>query len=260
MSIKYLDILNNFETNMRNNPELMPSSVNTYLKLIKELVERYSVDPSVDELNEFIAIKSRKRQPVVKYAIKHYLKFRWRDGFHGQKWKEIYDDLVKAKIRATIRKNTYIKREQAADIINAIDKQDHKLISKIQYFTGARASEVISIKKSDVKQEYQYKRIRIDIMGKGGRKESIYLRDDLWHEIQPFMLTDNRYLFLKDNREEWSDEVLRKKVETQYKRYYESLRSAAEECGIKFATHDWRRSFAQSIKQSGAGIEDVKSA
>lgn len=250
--MKYLDIVNNFQLNLSKNPELMPSTIKTYVRQIREMTHRYGIDPNINEMNEFIAEKCKKRQPQVKYAIKHYLKFRWRP-------KHIYWELVNVKIRNTIRKKNYLTRTQAKDIIDSIDNEEHKLIAKIQYFTGARASEIISIKKDYIQHESEFKRIKIDIMGKGGKVDPIYLGDNLWIELQPYMINDGIYLFLKNcnNLDEMS---LRNKTETYYKRYWESLKESGHTIGLDIATHDWRRSFAQSVKQSGVGIEDVKRA
>ena len=250
--MKYLDIINNFQINLSKKPELMPSSVKTYVKQIREMVNRYGIDPNIQEMNEFIAEKCKKRQPQVKYAIKHYLIFRWRP-------KSLYLELIHTKIRPPIRKRNYLSRTQAKDIIDSMDNEEHKLISKIQYFTGARASEIISIKKDRILYETEFNRIKIDIIGKGGKIDPIYLGDNLWIELQPYMRNDGEYLFLK-NCDNLDETKLRDKTETYYKRYYESLKEAGHTIGLDIATHDWRRSFAQSIKQDGAGIEDVKRA
>ena len=250
--MKYLEIVNNFQINLSKNPELMPSSVKTYVKLIKEMVDRYGIDPTVNEMNEFIADKCKKRQPKVKYAIKHYLKFRWKP-------KSLYFELINVKIRNTIKKRNYLSRTQAKDVIDSIDDEEHRLISKIQYFTGARASEIISIKKDHILHETEFKRIKIDIMGKGGRVDPIYLGDILWVELQHYMISNGKYLFLKDC-EDLDEMKIWNKIETYYKRYHKSIKEAGRNIGLDIATHDWRRSFAQSIKQEGADIVDVKRA
>ncbi len=250
--MKYLDIINNFQLNLSKKPELMPSTVKTYVQQIREMVDRYGIDPNINQMNEFIAEKCKKRQPKVKYAIKHYLTFRWKP-------KSLYFELINATIRSPIRKRNYLSRTQAKDIIDSIDNEEHKLISKIQYFTGARASEIISIKKNNIVNETEFKRIKIDIIGKGGKIDPIYLGDNLWSEIQPYMINDGIYLFLKDC-DNIDETKLRSKTETYYKRYYETIKEAGHNFGLDIATHDWRRSFAQSIKQDGAGIEDVKRA
>lgn len=249
--MKYLDIMNNFENYLKRKPELMPSSVRTYAKMIRELVNKYGADPSLDYLNLFIEEKCKKRQPVVKYALRHYLKFRWRA--------DVYNKLVKATVRPLIKKKTYLKRHEALDIIDRIERPEHKLIAKIQYFTGTRASEVISIKSDNVLHEYEAYRIRIDIVSKGGKIEPIYLDDSIWIEMQPYVLLDREHLFLKD-ASGLSETKFWLKVENYYKMYYQSIRDAAAELNLKIGTHDWRRSFTQSIRDQGADIIEVQKA
>lgn len=251
--MKYLEVTSNFQTNLSKKPGLMPSSVKTYTKQVKELVDRYGLDPSIDQLNEFIAEKCKKHQPHVKYAIKHYLKFRWKNISK-------YHELIEAKVRdPSTRKGTYMTRAQAKDVIDAIDNEEHKLIAKLQYFTGARASEVISIKKKDIMLESEFNRIKINITGKGGKFDPIYLGGNLWIELNEYTTKEGEYLFLNDCL--GLDETkIRTKTENYYKRYYESLKKAGKGMGLNIATHDWRRSFAQSLKKGGVQIEDVKKA
>jgi len=163
-------------------------------------------------------------------------------------------------VKHSKRRKTYLSRVQAVDLINSINNPAHRLIAKIQYFTGARASEVITIKKTDIFMEQEHKRIRIDIVGKGDKKEPIYLKDDMHMEIQPLYITDNHYLFLKNHEESWTPKLFRTKTESYYKRYSESLKKGAKECGLSLSTHDWRRSFTQSLKNQGADIIDIKKA
>ena len=236
------DVLNNFEKNLKNNPQLMYSSMKVYMKLIKELVNKYGIDPTVEQLNEFIAYKCRKRQAsVVQAALRYYIKFRWRN------WPKIYTELVRAKTRPTAKKKNFLTKEQSIDIINSISNQEHKLIAKIQYFTGARASEVISIKKSNMVHEKEYNRIRINVVGKGDKVNPIYLTDNLMLDMQHLLIRKGFYLFIKLQEKELSDEDLRQKVETYYKRYYDSVKRASKDCNMDISTHDWRRSFAQAL-------------
>ena len=252
LKIKYLDIHNNFVENMKRNPELMPNTVRKYSNLIRELIDQYGIDPSVDSLNKFITIKCRKRQLAVKYAIKKYLKFRWREN--------LYIQLVRAKGKNSIKKKTFLSRDEAKDIIKSINKLDHRLIAKIQYFTGARASETIAIEKKRIFHETNENRIRIDIIGKGGKARSLYLDSSIYPEMHDFLIKPGNYLFLNNETGFKSDEEKALKVESFYKRYYESIKGAAEDLGLTLATHDWRRSFADSLKKSGTDIIEIKKA
>ncbi len=253
--MKYLNIVDNFEQNLKNNPQLMISSVNAYMKIIKELTNKYGVDPSVEQLNEFITYKCRMRQAsTVQASIKHYIKFRWRN------WNNIEQQLVKAKPRPIAKKKNFLTKSQSIDIINSINNGEHKLIAKIQYFTGARVSEVITIKKKDMIHEREYKRVRINIVGKGDKVNPIYLTDNILIDMQQCLLREGVYLFLKDQKNSLPEEQLIKKTESYYKRYYESIKGASKECGLDISTHDWRRSFSQSLRDAKVDIYDIKKA
>lgn len=242
----------------------MPSSIKTYVKLIKELIDKYGTSPKVEQLNEFIEQKCNNRQPVSKYAIKHYLNFIWEDyKFKSLKEPELeeppeYVDLVKPKIKPSKKKKTFLTKNQAMQVINSIDNKEHRVVAIIQYFTGARASEAISILKSNIINETEHDRIKVNIVSKGGALQPVYLSDNISHVLQPFMIKEGEYLFLKCNNV--SEEKLRTQTESYYKKYYESLRKAAMENDIEMSTHDLRRSFAQSIIQEGYNIYEVQRA
>lgn len=144
--------------------------------------------------------------------------------------------------------------------MDSIDHPDYKAIARIQYFTGARPSETISILKSDVKHEQEENRIRINIRGKGDKIRSLYLDDSIWLDLKPLTIEQSPYLFLRFLKEEISDYDLAQKVENYYKRYHKNLKEAADKCGIEISPHDWRRSFAQSLKNEGSDIVEIKKA
>lgn len=236
-------MLQKFKEHLNNNPRLAQSSKNVYYKAIKELVNDYGESPSIEQLNKFIAIKCNKRQSHVKYAIKEYLKYINRT--------EDYSRIVQAKVRMSIKEKVFLSKAEAFQIINSIKNEQHRAIALIQYNTGARASEIITIEKKHIKfEKYQDNgnekdRVRIMIRGKGDKPRYIYLLPSLWKNIDPFYTKARRLLFIDDeglvNLGFWS------RVETAYKRYYESLQAAAKSCGFDIGTHDLRRSFANDL-------------
>ncbi len=233
----------------------MSSSIKTYVKIIREMINRYGIDPSVDQLNEFIAYKCKKRQAfTVQASIKHYIKFRWRN------WNSIESQLVKAKARPVAKKKNFLKKEQAIDVIHSIKKPEYKLIAKIQYFTGARVSEVISIKKSSIIHEKPEKRLRMNIVGKGDKVNPIYISDSILLEMQSLLMKSSAYLFIRDEGRILSEDELMVKVENYYKRYHKDLKDAARDCNLDVSTHDWRRCFAQSLRDNKVDTYDIKKA
>ncbi|MCH8003905.1 MAG: site-specific integrase [Nanoarchaeota archaeon] len=250
--MKYLNILDNFEQNLNRNPELMLGTVKAYVKIMRELVNKYGIDPNIDQLNEFIAYKCKKRQPLAKYALKHYLHFRWRN--------EVYYKLVKAKVKKPSMKKNFVKKEDAKKIINNIKNPKYRLIAKIQYLTGSRASEVISIEKKYITLENKYNRIRIDIKGKGDKIDPIYLDVCYFLEINEYIRQKGNFLFFNELMDTLEEKKQMIKLESLYKRYYETLKNSSKDYDIRMGTHDWRRSFAQSLRESGVDILEIKKA
>lgn len=250
--MKYLNVKDNFKIYLENKTNLMPSSIEIYSKIINEFVDSYGIEPNIKNLNDFILLKYKHRQTNVKCAIKYFLKFRW-------KHKNIYKQLIKIKPKPVLKKNNYINEEQAIQLISYIRNNEHKLIAKIQYFTGAKASEVIGILKENIVLENNEKRIRINIVCKGDKINIIYLDDKLWYELNEYIRTEGPYLFIRTPIE-LKDKELWKKIETYYKKYYESLKESANNLDLNIATHDLRKSFAKSLKNDGVDMWDVKVA
>jgi len=241
-----------FKDHLENNPKLLPSSKNIYYKAIKELDND---NPTIEQLNRFIAIKCSKRQYHVKYAIKEYLRFLGRE--------QEYIQLVQAKTKEPIREKVFLTRQQAQSIIERLIHPKFKVIALIQYNTGARASEIIGIDKRRITIEkypegnQDRERIRIMIKGKGDKPRYIYLLMSYWKYIKPFYDKCKRYLFIDEEAltyfEYWP------RVETMYKKYHNELNSASKAQGLNIGTHDLRRSFATELRKTGE-IEEVQQA
>ena len=88
-------MLEQLKQKLGNNPRLSSSTTRIYLNHIDLLIKTYGENPTIDQLNHFIAEKARKRQPTAKYAIKEYLTMI--DRFND------YMQLVQAKIKKPIR-------------------------------------------------------------------------------------------------------------------------------------------------------------
>jgi integrase len=240
-----MDKLQEYTRKLENNPIYQYGTINVYRNAIQELISTYGEDPSLEQLNSFITIKCKKRQPYVKSAIKEYLELLGRENE--------YSKLVQAKIRPPIREKHFLSRDNLFNIIESIEKPLYHTIAKIQVSTGARASEIITIEKRRVrKEEYEDKdhnkkeRIKIILKGKGDKPRPIYLRPEMWKLIEPYYNQSKKYLFL-NGVDDLSESRVWNKARTQYKRYLEILQDAAKECNFDITTHDLRRSVANLI-------------
>ena len=242
------------------NQNLLASTAKVYWRAIKELTDAYGDNPSIDQINSFIVKKNTRRQPHVKYAIYHFLKILGRE--------EDYKKLTKAKLRNPIRQKNFLTKEKIMEIIDNIKNDKHRLIAKIQINTGTRASEIISLNKRRISLEtLNNKKIaRITIKGKGEKARSIYLKESLLDELTPFCDKVRLYPFLeKEGVSFLKGEPITylsfwTRVETEYKKYWDSLKKASSLCRANISTHDLRRSFAELIRIETGDIYRVQRA
>ncbi len=57
-------MLEQLKQKLGNNPRLSSSTTRIYLNHIDLLIKTYGENPTIDQLNHFIAEKARKRQPL----------------------------------------------------------------------------------------------------------------------------------------------------------------------------------------------------
>lgn len=233
--------LQKFEEYLKDLP-LQESSKKAYYKIVKELLATVE-GISIEHLNHFIAVKCSNRQPHAKYAIKKYLECMGK----GQDYLQLH----KALIKQPIKDKVFLSKEQVYKIINCIKNPMHKSIAICQYNTGTRASEILTIRKQRISKQKinDMEVIRINVRGKGDRPRYVYLLAEFWKYIEPYYSNCRDYPFLNDKNNPIPYLSFWDRVETSYKRYYESLKSAAKECGFNLATHDLRRSFANDLRK-----------
>ena len=233
--------LQKFKQYLEDNP-LAQTSKKVYYMVVKELLDSYP-EPTIENLNHFIAIKSSRRQPHVKYAIKKYLEFSGRQ--------QDYSKLHKAKETEPIKDKVFLSKEQVYQIINSIKNPIHKAMAICQYNTGTRASEIITLKKSRISKQKinEIDVLRLNVRGKGNVPRYVYLLAHFWRYIEPYYNQCRDYPFMDKKNEPIAYLDFWNRVETTYKRYLESLKEAAKLCGFNISTHDLRRSFADDLRK-----------
>ena len=249
------------ETYIRSieNQNLLASTAKVYWRAIQELTNAYDDNPTIEQINSFIVKKNNSRQPHVKYAICHFLKLIGRE--------DDYMKLTKAKLRNPIRQRNFMTKERAMEIINNIENGRHKLIAKLQINTGARVSEIISISKRRISIEILNNKniAKITIKGKGEKARAIYLNESIWNELKPFCDNVRLYPFLEKEGGILKGEPIGylsfwTRIETEYKKYWDSLKKAAALCQANISTHDLRRSFAELVRVETGDIYRVQRA
>lgn len=244
--------LREFLRSMRVNPRLSASTVNEYRKVVSSMVRFCdSVDPSVDKLNEFIAMKCGKRQSHAKYALKHYLEFIGRG--------EDYDRLVKAKVKKPVRDKHFLSRAQRFDIIDGMKSKVFRDVAWLQEVSAARSREILSIQRHRIRKKKDGV-IKIMLMGKGGKPRPIFLKPKFMELLKPYLtVREKAFIFLEPGTEFLSEDGQRARLETAYKRYLEELQASARSAGFEgIGTHDLRRSKSDELHRSGIDVRKVQ--
>lgn len=250
-----------FKNFLMTHQSLAESTRNAYFKAVNELINTYGEEPTMEEMNEFIAKKARKRQPHVKYGIKLFLQcLNYSD--------EIISKLIKAKVRKPIIERHFLSKDQIMEIVQQMEKEEHKAIAMIQINTGARASEVLTLEYRFIKREeyvnnYNEKKVRyrLKVRGKGDKPRNLYINEDIFAYLRPVILKykiGDLFLFLK--HDEYTYLSYWRTVENKYKRYLEDLKKAASKKGYDIGTHDLRRSFANIVRLKLNDVMKVKQA
>jgi site-specific recombinase XerD len=168
------------------------------------------------------------------------------------------DKLDLAKIPP--RQLSYLSEEEVEKILNApieFEKNPLKVLRDqailyTLYGTGLRVTELISLKKSDIKlAEKQF-----SVIGKGKKLRSVFMTSQARDKIKSYLLARNDlsdFLFISLSGNSYGKSLSRNSVEALVKRY-------ASLVGIKkkVTPHTLRHSFATSLLRKGADIRSVQ--
>ena len=128
-------------------------------------------------------------------------------------------------------------------IIQALEQatQDEKLLIVMLYSLGLRISELTSLEIGNIKKQW------LRVTGKGGKMRDIPLSQALKKEMDYYCtLNKPKKFFFEKNGVKLSEDSLRYKLNKTFKRI-----------GLRVTPHQLRHSFATSLLNGGARIEDV---
>jgi site-specific recombinase XerD len=168
------------------------------------------------------------------------------------------DKLDLAKIPP--RQLSYLSEQEVEKILGApLEFEKHPLKSARDqailytlYGTGLRVTELITLKKSDIKlSEKQF-----SVIGKGSKLRSVFMTVQAREKLKNYLFArgdDSDFLFISLSRNSYGTPLSRNSVEALVKQY-------AQLVGIskKVTPHTLRHSFATSLLRKGADIRSVQ--
>jgi len=250
LSLEHEKILEDFEAYL-DRTSLQGSTIKQYVWCIKFYLQNGFKLDSIEDYNSVLVDHAVKKRSNIFYSsFKRFIRFYIEDA--SQKAKMV-KALVFPKINDPKRHRKFLDFQERKRIISQLEKEKHRLIARIQFFTGCRVREILKLQKGDIYyDDYEGNCVMIlNITQKGGQKAPIWILDkELEEDIDAYTLSDwvdYKYYFV--NRDESHTNTTNEAtlLQTNYVWYWRDLKKAVAECGYEFkdfATHDFRRGMA----------------
>ncbi len=243
--------MNNFQYYLRNNTNLREGTIRLYVRTMNSFSSKHS-EMSQENINRFVAESFRLSNSFyVKYAVKHYLNF--------IKKPKLYKGLVKVKLKPRKKMGKYHPDRLLRQLIQNIEKDKYRDIAALQYATGARAREIITLKAENIDFEYATDAIRVRLERKGGKEGITFLSMDFKPILEKYLQDGKAYLFMDKAAQYADDDRMDIMINTQRSYYYTALNRSAASMGLKgFGTHDFRRNVADQLRRKHKDLFLVK--
>ncbi len=230
----------------------METTVKLYSRTVKRFLNEYG-EPTLENINRFVSDSFRERNSnYVKYSFKFYLKFIGKE--------EIYKEIVPVKTTPRKKHGIYLSQQELLQIVKGIQPLTYRIVALVQLCTGARASEVLSFKKSDIIRHNGD--VVFKMFGKGGKEIYKHIPPVFQEEILSFIEKKNsEFPFIRGQVTVTNRSALKRLVNNNYRYYFTSLKRSAKRNGYPdFASHDFRRNFANHLQEKNFNIRNIQKA
>jgi integrase len=227
--------LEKFDEWLETNTDLLPRTKKQYRKVIMQFLKQHDDSVALKDMNRFL---NEKKISFYRFPFKFFLKSLDRENE--------YTGLIKIRKKPRARHGIYTTQEKIMDLINKILDPVYKTAALIQFYTGARPQDVLSLNKKD----FEIKENGIVIYfgrWKGMKEHTSKIPFPEANCIIYFMNNwSKQFPFLKGKG---SDKNLIKWIDNNYRYYLNEITLAAKEVsGLEnFRPHDFRRNLAADI-------------
>lgn len=237
-----------------NSKKLSESSIELYSNVITKFILGNPDLTDINSYNNFLLKKAiKKRSNYCYYALKYYIKWKITDVSLRNR---ILENMIIPEKKDPVYSSSYLTPGRREKIISMIKSEKHQIIASLQNATGARAGDIIKIKRGNITYEaYKDKVVmKIDIIGKRGKRNPKFIFDTkLQDRILNFIEEHNfdlEYYFVDFNPKKDKELTMNQIFKANYIKYWRDLKKALEKIGLDrkvFSTHDWRRCVARDI-------------
>lgn len=210
----------------------------------------------VNSYNDYIIKKCIKgRNFAIYYALRKFIEYKIEDPILR---KHLLENIIKPKLhKDLIRERKYLDEEHLLQIINALGDVRFAVVALIQMVTGARAGDVMRLKKGTIfKEEHKGKDVmRLNMTTKGKKRKVVYIYDpivvDILKNYIEKVVSGTEYYFLTKAKLQKPKDGVGSDFQiymANYHKYLLQLKFALNYVDVDptvFATHDFRRCFAR---------------
>ncbi len=151
---------------------------------------------------------------------------------------------LRPKVRQTIP--DYLERWQIDEILEACEDLEDEVIIRLLFSTGMRASELLHLKKTDIKTDGET--LWLTVLGKGDKERSIALNGKTADIL-------TRYITLQDIKNPRQQRIF----DFSYGKLLYRIKKIEEKVGYKLHPHLFRHSFATELLSNGVDIRTIQS-
>jgi len=235
----------------KENTNLKISSIRVYMRTIRKFYKDYK-EINLDNLNAFISNSTRsQRSDYVPFALKHLLKF--------EKKHSLMSKLIRANKKPRKKLGVYLSKDLIKQIILNIKKKEYYAMAMLQYATGARAREIITLKEENIDLSYNNDIIRLRFEGKGGKERISFISGEFRNHIKKYIKGEAGYIFMGKHVSLLNEEDLEITINNERTYYYKALHESALSLGLTgFGTHDFRRNVAEGLRRRKADLRTIQ--
>ena len=248
MSKDISDILSEFEDYLNINTSSSLTTKKKYKSIVRRFLLSGDLGFTLKDVNNFIANNKGRNNYINKYALKHFL-----DSLGRKDWSE---QLIKPKRFKRKKVFKYVNKDTVEKIINGLQPK-HKPIALIQYKTGVRFSEAITIRAESIDFDISDNFIVIQLgknksLTKGSKERSVYLHKKYGNYLRNLIKRPWGYVFLPEESENTPAEKLLNKLTVINNEYNEDLRKIGAYYHIEgLSSHYLRHLFSDNFLKIG---------
>jgi len=203
-------VLKEFEDYLVNNTTSSHLTINRYKQVARRFLLAVGLQFNVNQINSWLSDQNRNKSCYhYKFALRHFLISIGK--------KHLLDQLAPSRAKPRKKAFNYISKEVMEKVINSLPGV-HKRIAFLQLKTGARISEILTLRAENIDYQINPNLIHIKVgigksKTKGNKEGLLYLSKKYENLLKSWIKKPYGYIFLENISDRDSEEILYRKID-----------------------------------------------